>query len=71
MVECRQDTKIVTVIFRVYDNDPTASGTRKEQFWGFADPPKVEHMVKAVSGYTMGCGIVRRHRQEALFYTRR
>jgi len=33
---------MVTVIMRMYDTDSTAHGTRKERFWGFADPPLVE-----------------------------
>lgn len=40
---------MVTVILRFYDMDPSAkslNSTRFQQFWGFADPPKVEHLVK-------------------------
>lgn len=34
------------IIMRFYDKDPAGCGNRKEQFWGFADPPKVEKLKK-------------------------
>lgn len=46
----RQKSDIVVVIYRMYDEDPSvASGssnrTRKQQFWGSAEPAVVERLV--------------------------
>jgi hypothetical protein len=33
---------------RMYDKDESGSGTRNQQFWGFADPPRVTRLTDKV-----------------------
>jgi hypothetical protein len=44
----------VTIIYRMYDEDPSVAGcttrTRKQQFWGSADPAVVERLVPGKHG---------------------
>lgn len=44
----------MVVIYRMYDEDPSVAGcanrTRKQQFWGSAEPAVVEHLVPLDDG---------------------